>query len=94
MSSTAATTSTSAAGGIWRSNEVMQTIQAFAWPLNSIPIEYLISAGGGGGGAGYGGGGGGGAGGLLTTTNFPLPKAAVITITVGAGGLFCISSSQ
>jgi len=51
MSSTAATITTSSAKGIWRLNEVMQSLFAAIWPLSTSPtIEYLVVAGGGAGG--------------------------------------------
>ena len=73
MSVTAASTSNSAAVGIWRSNEVMQGLQASSWPRIIVLVDYLsVGGGGGGGGAATNGGsgGGGGAGGLLTSTGF------------------------
>ena len=89
MSATAATNSTSAAVGIWRSNEVMQGLIATAWPRAGVLVDYLVVAsGGGGGGAGAnsGGAGGGGAGGLLTSTGLILLMGSAYTITVGAFG--------
>lgn len=43
MSSTAAATSTSAASGIWKSNEVMQGLQAILWPLPAAIDPYWTS---------------------------------------------------
>ena len=45
ISSTAANNSASVAAGIWRSNEVMQAIQAALWPgvnLSPTSIDYLV----------------------------------------------------
>jgi hypothetical protein len=47
--------------------------------------QALVVAGGGGGGSTYGGGGG--AGGVLYTTNLAVTPGAVLTVTVGAGGV-------
>ena len=53
MAATAVTSSTFTAKGIWRSNEVMQGIQAIAWPGFITPsVDYLVVAGGGAGGGG------------------------------------------
>ena len=84
MSSTAATITTSSAKGIWRLNEVMQSLFAAIWPRFITPsVEYLVVAGGGAGGT-YDAGGGG-AGGLLANTVTALFSGAY-TITIGAGG--------
>lgn len=87
MSSTAATTSTSSANGIWRTNEAMQAVQASAWPVIGGALTpsftYLVVAGGGSGGS-YDAGGGG-AGGLLTST-VTASFSGSYTVTVGGGG--------
>ena len=90
MSSTAATTSMSAALGIWRLTDQLQAQNAGLWPRAGIILAtYLVVAGGGAGGAYYYGGGGG-AGGLTTNnggTAFTIaPGSGAYTVTVGAGG--------
>ena len=63
MSSTAATNSSTAATGVWRSNEVMQGLQGSVWPRYVPPsFTYLVVAGGGSGGSYDPGGGGAGTG--------------------------------
>jgi hypothetical protein len=87
LSSTEQPTSSSVAQGIWNTSDIMQALQASTWPLNNIPMEYLVLAGGGAGAAGNSGNvgnGGGGAGGLLTNTINIIPANAY-TFTVGAG---------
>ena len=55
-----------------------------AYPINGLPVEYLIVAGGGGGGGVIGGGGG--AGGLLHGYTRASLSTGSYTVTVGAGG--------
>ena len=49
-------------------------------------VEVLVVAGGGGGGGNGPGDGGGGAGGLIYNSAYQLTSAAVVTVTLGAGG--------
>lgn len=56
-----------------------------AYPINGLPVEYLIVAGGGGGG-GSPHGAGGGAGGLLHGYTKASLSTGTYTITVGGGG--------
>ena len=84
LSVSAAGTSTSAAKGIWRSNETMQALQATAWPLLTIPIEFLLVAGGGPGGWNFSGGGG--AGGVVSSSALNISPGVSYTVTIGAGG--------
>ena len=87
MAATAAVNSSTTAIGIWRTNEVMQAIQAALWPLFNVAptsVEYLIVAGGGGGGGRHAGGGG--AGGYRTATGFSVAAGTSYTLTIGAGG--------
>lgn len=55
-----------------------------AYPINGLPVEYLIVAGGGAGGRHHGGGGG--AGGLLHGYTRASLSTGSYTIVVGAGG--------
>jgi hypothetical protein len=55
-----------------------------AYPINGLPVEYLIVAGGGAGGRHHGGGGG--AGGLLHGYTRASLSAGSYTVVVGAGG--------
>ena len=85
MSATAANSTALVASGIWRSNEVMQAISAYAWPGNSPPstVQFLLVAGGGAGGNNFSGGGG--AGGLITGPTQSVSAGTSYTVTIGAG---------
>jgi hypothetical protein len=77
----------SVAYGIWDKNEQASLSSVTYWPMNVIPITYLVVAGGGGG-AGYGqdvSGAGGGAGGVLSSI-IGIPFSSIYTITIGSGG--------